>query len=448
MNVQLNKVDAVNATITIELGKSDYEAPVDKALRSYRQKANIPGFRKGMAPMGMLKKLYGKGVLADELNRMVSERLYDYIKEENIATLGEPLPSETTPILDIEAQEDFTFIFDIALRPEVTVSVSKDDKVDYYTVKIADDMIDRHIESYQQQFGSYEKAEVIDEKDMIRGRIVELEAGAPKEGGLNVDEAVMMPSYMKNDEQKALFVGQPVNNVITFNPTVAFEAEAEIASLLKIEKSEVAQYAETEFQFEVTESTRQTKAELNQVLFDKVLGQDKVSDEAGFRAAVGAMIGEQFTADSNYKFMLDARKMLEEKVGEIMFPSTFIKRWLTVTEKHDVEKIDEDYPKMEADLKFHIIKEELIKASEIKLEESDFKAQAVKAVRAQFARYGMLNAPEDLVENYAREMMGNQEQARQLIEGAMEEKLTIWLKEQVTIDAKEVSMEEFSKFFK
>ncbi len=448
MNVQLNKVDAVNAKIVIAVEKNDYEAPVDKALRGYRAKANIPGFRKGMAPIGMLKKMYGKGVLAEELNRMVSEKLYAYIKENELSVLGEPLPSEESPALDLEAAESFEFIFDLALSPAISVSLSKDDAVDFYTVKIEDDMIDKHIESYLQQYGSYDKVETIEEKDMLKGRIVECANGEPKADGLVVENAVMMPSYMKNEDEKAKFMGQAVNSVICFNPTTAFEAEAEIASLLRVDKENVGAYKDTEFNFEVTEVTRQKNAELNQELFDKVLGEGKVASEEEFRANIASMIGQQFLADSNYKFMLDMRSILEAKVGEIEFPSAFIKRWLTVTEKHDVEKIDEDYPKMEADLKFHLIKEQLIKASDIKLEEEDFKKQAIAAVRAQFAQYGMFNAPDDLVENYAKEMMSKQESGRQLIEAAMEEKLTEWIKANVTITSKEVSMEEFGQFFK
>ena len=280
MNVSLKNIDAVSGIVKLEIVKADYAEQVEKSLRNFRQKANVPGFRKGMVPMGMVKKMYGKHVLVEEVNRLVSDKLYNYIRESKLNILGEPMPneSEQQPI-NFDTQEDFEFCFDVAIAPEINIELSKNDKLPYYQVDIDEEMMGQQIDAYTSNFGTYDKVDEGEEKDMVKGTVAELENGSPKEGGIVVEDAVLMPAYMKDEAEKAKFVGAKVNSVIIFNPNKAYEgAEAEIASFLKVDKEAVAGIT-GDFSFEITEITRHKKAELNQELFDKVFGEGVVNSE-------------------------------------------------------------------------------------------------------------------------------------------------------------------------
>lgn len=450
MNITLTNIDPVNAIIKVDIINEDYAPEVEKELKKVRQNANVPGFRKGMVPMGMIKKLYEKSIMFDQVNKMVSTKLYDYIRENKINILGEPLPNTTEQKeINFDEDENFEFCFDIALAPEIKVKLTKRDKLHYYTIKVDDNMIDQQITSFRSNYGTYGEAESIEGKDMAKGLLVELdENGSPKEDGIKIEDAVLMPSYMKDEEEKAKFMGTKKNTVVTFSPFKAYEGnEAELSSLLKITKEEVNQY-QGNFTFEITEITRYSEAEINQELFDKVFGPDSVKTEEEFREKVKDMITAQFTPDSDYKFLLDAKKLLEKKAGDVTFPDAFLKRWLLASGKDRTEEsIEEDYPKILEDLKFHLIKEDIIKVNEFKLEENELLEYAQRAVRAQFAQYGMANVPEDLLNNYANDMLKKEDTVRGLIDKVMEDKLVAWLKERITLETEEVSSEDFRKLF-
>lgn len=444
MNVSLKNIDAVSGVITVEVTKADYADKVEKGLRTFRQRANIPGFRKGMVPMGMVKKMYGKATLIDEVNKLVNENLFTYIRNNKVNILGEPLPSLEQKEIDFNTQEDFEFVFDVALAPEIDMEINKEVVFPYYNVAIDEEMVNSQVDAYKSQMGTYEKVDQVEEKDMVKGTLVELENGAPKEGGIQVENAIVMPNYMKNDEEKAKFVGAQNNSVITFNPTTAFDgAEAEIASLLKIAKEDVSAHA-GDFNFEIMEITRHKPAELNEELFDKVFGEGKVKTEEEFRGKIKASVEEQTIPESNFKFFIDARPILMEKAGEVTFADEILKRWLKVSdEKRTEQDIEEGYPEMINDLKFHLIKETLIKKNDIKIEESDIQDFAKRVAKAQFAQYGMLGMTDEMLEGYAKEMMKNKQTANNILERTIEEKLVDWLKQVATLDEKTVSVDEF-----
>lgn len=449
MNVSLKNIDAVSGIVKLEIVKADYAEQVEKSLRNFRQKANVPGFRKGMVPMGMVKKMYGKHVLVEEVNKLVSENLFSYIRENKLNILGEPMPneSEQKPI-NFDTQEDFEFCFDVALAPEINIALSKNDKLPYYEVAIDDEMLNQQIDAYTANFGTYDKADEVEEKDMVKGTVAELENGSPKEGGIVVEEAVLMPAYMKDEAEKAKFVGAKVNSVVVFNPNKAYEgAEAEIASFLKVDKEAVAGIT-GDFSFEITEITRHQKAEMNQELFDKVFGEGVVTSEEEFKNKIKDALTDQFTPQSDYKFLLDAREVLVQKAGEMKFADDMLKRWLVAAnENTTAEKVEEDFPKMIEDLKYQLIKENLVKSNNLKVEDADIEAFAKRVAQAQFAQYGMLSVPEDVLANYAKDMLKNKQTLQNIIDRAVEEKLAAWLKEQVELDVKEVSTEEFGKLF-
>lgn len=450
MNVSLQNIDKVNALLTVKLEKADYQEKVDKSLKTFRQKAQIPGFRKGMVPMSLIKKMYGKSVIAEEVNKLLSETVYKYIQDNKVNILGEPLPNEEKqqPI-DFDTMEEFEFLFDIALAPEFNAAVSTADKVDYYTIETTDEMVEQQVKSYTQRTGSYQPVESYAEGDMLKGLIAELdENGNTKEGGIQVEGAVMMPAYMKNDEQKAKFANTKVNDVLVFNPYTAWDGNtAELASLLKIEK-EAAAEMKSDFSYQVTEITRFTPGELNQEIFDQVFGEGNVKSEEEFRGKIKESIAAQLSADSDYKFLLDARKMLMEKVGKLEFPDALLKRVMRLNNPDKDEKfIEENYDKSIEELTWHLIKEQLIKANEIKVEPEDVTRMAKEATRAQFAQYGMMNVPEELLENYSKEMLKKKESVEGLVNRAIETKLAAALKGQITLEHKNVSMEEFNKMF-
>lgn len=450
MDTSLTNVDSVNAVIKIEVKKADYQPKVDEAIKSFRKKANIPGFRPGTVPTSMVKKMYGKSIMAEEINKLVGESLYSYIQENKINVLGEPLPNiEQQQPIDFAAETDYDFYFDIALAPEIKMSLTKKDKINYYKIAVDEEMVDKQIASYKANFGKYETVEEgAKATDLIKGDVVELENGQPKEDGIKVENAVLMASYMKNEEEQTKFVGVEKGAVIVFNPGKAYDGnETEIASFLHIDKDKVEAIA-PEFQFTVNEITRYKEADLDQELFDKVFGPNTVTTEPDFRARVKETISSQLAPDSDYKFLLDVRQLLEKKAGNLEFPDAFLKRWLlTSNTEKTPEQLEEEYPKIIEDLKFHLIKEQIVKDNDLKIEEQDVRNIAVASARAQFAQYGMTGIPDEMIMNYADQMLQDKNNSRNIVDRAMEEKIVIFLKTKLGLVEKEVSLDEFRKFF-
>ena len=414
MNVSLQNIDKVSAELTVKLEKADYQEKVDKELKSLRQKAQIPGFRKGMVPTSLIKKMYGKSVIAEVVNKTLQEAVYNYIKENKVNMLGEPLPNEEKQQnIDFDTMDEFDFVFDIALAPEFKAEVSTKDKVDYYTIEVSDEMIDNQVKMY-----------------------------------IQVEGAVLMPSYMKNDDQKAIFANAKVNDVLVFNPNVAYDGHAaELGSLLKIDK-EIAKDVKSDFSFQVEEITRFVAGELNQEIFDQVFGEGVVKTEEEFRAKVKEVIANQFAADSDYKFLIDVRKVLMDKVGKLEFPDALLKRIMLLNnEEKGEEYVAENYDKSIEELTWHLIKEQLVEANNIKVEQEDVLKMARDTTKAQFAQYGMLSIPDDVLDNYAQEMLKKKETINNLVSRVVEVKLAAALKAQVTLENKNVSIEEFNKMF-
>ena len=447
MNISLQNVDSVSAVLTVQIEKADYQEKVEKALKPLRQKVNMPGFRKGMVPAGLIKKQYGVSVLAEEIDKLLQEKVFEYIRENKVNMLGTPLPKENQ--VNFETEENFEFSFDIALAPEFNVELSANDSVDYYDINVTDEMVDQQVKMYTQRTAKYEKVEDYQDNDMLKGLLAELdENGNTKEGGVQVEGAVMMPVYMKNDEQKAIFNGAKTNTVLVFNPSVAFDNnEAELASLLKLKKEEVADH-KGNFSFQIEEITRMIPGELTQELFDQVLGEGKAHNEEEFRAQIKETIAKQFEADSDYKFLIDVRTYLTNKIGKLEFPDALLKRIMLDNNKEKGEEfVAENYEKSLEELTWHLIKEKLVAANDIKVEQGDLTNMAKEATRAQFAQYGMINVPEELLENYSKEMLKKQESVEALLNRVVESKLSETLKGQVTLNHKAVSAEEFNQMF-
>jgi trigger factor len=399
--------------------------------------------------MGLVKKQYGTAVKAEEVNRIMGEKLYEYVRENKIQMLGEPLPSDKQEALNFEGEEPLTFKFDIAVAPEFEAKLSGKDKIDYYDITVDDKLIDQQVEMYQQRAGHYDKVEAYDaeQRDMLKGDLRELDAdGKVKEGGITVADAVLMPQYMKVDDQKKLFDGAKLGDIITWNPRKAYpESDVEVSSLLKIQKEDVKDH-EGDFTYQITEISRYVKAEVNQELFDQTFGEGNVKDEKEFRQKISDMISQQFKSDSDYKFLLDVRKHMEKKVGKLEFPEALLKRVMLNNNKDKGEKfVEENFEASIKELGWHLIKEQLVAAQNIKVEDDDLKAVAKEAARAQFAQYGMSNVPEEYLDNYAAEMLKKRENVDGLVDRAVDVKLTAALKDVVKLNEKDITLEDFQK---
>lgn len=449
MNVSHQNTDNLNAVISIEISKADYQDKVDKSLRAYGQKANIPGFRKGKVPFSILTKMFGKSVRVEEINRLVSEALYNYIRDNKLNILGEPMTAEDMTV-DLDAQDDFTFRFDVALAPELNVKVDKSIKVPYYTITVDDDMVKRQDESFRARFGKQVSVdESTDEKDLVKGSMVELSSdGTPLEGGIAVESTIVSPNYFKSDDEKAKFAGVKKGDKVVFNPSKSCNASvAELASMLNIDKEKAANVT-SDFEMTVTDITHLQPAELDQEFFDSVFGKDTVKTEEEYLAKIREMIAHQLVPESDYRFSLDSRAAIEKAVGDFELPDAFLKRWLLATDKErKAETIDDDYSRMVPDLKWQLIKEQIVKQFDIHVDDNDLKAMAKRVAASQFAQYGMTGVPDDVLERYGNEMLSNKDTRSRLINQATEMKIQTAIKESVTLNHKEVSMEKFQKLF-
>ena len=447
MKISFENPDKINGLLTLTVEEADYKDNVEKTLKDYRKKANFPGFRPGMVPMGLIKKQFGASAKMDAINKLVGEQINQYIQEHHIQMLGEPLPSQTQAPQDLEKPAPYTFAFDIAVAPEFKIELGKEDKVDYYKITVDDKLIDDQIDMLSSRNGSYENVETYEGNDLMKGDLHELdENGNTKEGGIIVEGASMMPSYIKVEDQKKLFEGAKVGDVITFNPKKAYpDNEVEVSNLLKISKDEAADMT-SDFSYQVTSISHFQKAAVDQKLFDSIYGKDTVKTEEEFRKKIAEDLERQLTGDSDYKLLLDIRKYCEDKVGKLTYPDELLKRVMLVNNKdRGQEFIDKNYAQSVKELTWHLIKEQLLTAHNVKIDENDVKTTAKEAARAQFAQYGMTNIPEEYIDNYADEMLKKRENVDGLVDRAVDRKLTLALKDVITLNEKEISLDEFNK---
>ena len=444
MNISFEAPDKINGLMTITLETADYQPEVDKTLKDYRKRANIPGFRPGQAPMGMIKRQFGPSVKVETVNKLLGEKLYEYVRENKIQMLGEPLPSDKQEQIDFEGDQPLTFKFDIAVAPAFEVKLTEKDKVPYYNITVDDKLIDQQVEMYQNRAGQYEKVEQYDskERDMLKGDLREV----GKEGGIELSDVVLMPKYIKVDDQKKLFDDCKLGDIITWNPRKAHpDNDAEVSAMLKIQKEEVKDH-EGDFTFQVTEISRYVKAEVNQELFDQTFGKDAVKNEKEFRQKIADQISQQFKADSDYKFLQDVRAYVEKKVGKLEFPEALLKRVMMNNNKDKgADFVEKNFDASIKELGWHLMKEQLVAAQGIKVEDADLKDVAKEAARMQFAQYGMSNVPDEYLENYASEMLKKRENVDGLVDRAVDVKLTAALKNVVKLTEKDVTMEDFQK---
>lgn len=446
MKISFENPDKVNGLLTITVEEADYQASVEKTLKDYRKKANYPGFRPGMVPMGLIKKQYGASAKMDAINKLIGEQIYKYMQDNKIQMLGEPLPSEKQEAQDLEKPAPYTFAFDIAVAPEFKIELNGHNKIDHYTIIVDDALIDRQVEMFTSRNGTYEKAESYEDNDMLKGDLRELdEKGNTKEDGITVEAASILPNYIKDEAQKALFNGAKLGDIITLNVSKAFESEAEIASLLKVERDRVRDI-KSDFSYQITDIQRYKKHPVDQELFDSLFGKDTVKSEKEFREKIAEGLKEQLAVDADYKFILDVRAYCEKKVGKLEFPDALLKRIMLNNNKDKGEEfVEKNYEQSVKELTWHLIKEQLVADNQIKVNDEDVLNAAKETARVQFAQYGMNNVPDEYVENYAKEILKKRENVDGLVDRAVDIKLTDALKKVVKLNEKEISLDDFNK---
>ena len=439
----MSEVQNLQAQITLVMQPEDYQEQVEKEIRQLRQKAQIPGFRAGNVPKGLIRKMYGKNVLADVINKELGTALQKYIDEQKLHVLGEPLPNEEqNQKVDLEFDSTFTFVFDVALAPELDTKMTAKNKISYYRVKVTDDMVNNQVNNYADRYGTYQDADEVQENDIVRGNIKE-----NKEDGISKEDAVIYPRYMKDEEIKKQFLGLKKGDNVVFNPMKAFDSETEVASLLGIDK-DVAKQLTTDFTFAIATISRHQSAAIDGELYAKIYGENNIKDEADFREHVRQEIQSNMDQDSDYKFGLDIREALMKKVEKAELPQDFLRRWVKVNnEKMTDEELEKNFPQMLTELKWQLVKDQLIRQLDIKVEKEDVDAYAKKVAKMQFMQYGLMHVEDQYLDNFAQEMLKKDDQLRGIVERVAEEKIFEAEKKIMKVEEKEVSQEDFNKLF-
>jgi len=448
MNITQENTDKLNAILKLKVEQDDYEERVNNVLKDYRKQARVDGFRPGMVPMGLIKKMYYTPVLVDEVNKMVSESIFNYLKEENVRILGEPLPhKDQDQTVDFEKDTEFEFLFDLGLAPELNLEITAKDKVPLYKIKVDKKQLDEYKEQLLQRYGEFKAVDKATDKELIKGTLVKVDReGNEVENGIRVENVSMSLEMMKDDVQKILFSGVSAGDEVVFDVKKAFPNDTELASLLRIEKTEVAMLEGT-FKCQIDEVNLFEKAEPGQEFYDKVYGEGEVKTEEEFTQRVQEEISLSHERESEYRFMVDAREALIKK-AKMDLPVDFLKRWMVETnEQLTEEQVNEDFAKYEDDFRWQLIKEYLLKQQDIKVSEAEALEAAKGMALNQYMQYGITNVPDDYLENYAREMMSKPEEARKFYEQKAEEKLIEYIKSTVKLDEKEVSSEKFRKLY-
>jgi trigger factor len=449
MNITRQNIDDLNAVLKLQLEKNDYEERVSKILKDYRKKANIPGFRPGNVPISLIKKMYYKPVLVEEINKIVGEKITAYLKDENISALGDPLPNETeNKPVDWENDTEFEFVFDLGLAPSFDLNISKKDKIKVYDINLEDKMIDNYIDNYTRRFGRYVDTDVIQDNELVKGDIAECDAkGIPVNEGIKAEESTIYLEIIKDENEKKAFVGKKLGDIVVFDLKKAFPNNTEIASILKVDKDKV-EAAGSFYQFTVKSVMRFEKAEANQELFDKVYGADVIKTEEDFRKKISDEISSALKSESNYKFLIDTRDYFLKKY-DLKLPDAFLKRWLKFMNEGKLtdEQIEKEYPLFEENMKWQLIKNKVVKEANIEVKEDQVVEYAKEVTRNQFKQYGLNNVPDEQIDSYSVNLLKKEADVRKMVDKLLEDKVLEYIKENITEDVKPISSEDFGKLF-
>ena len=448
MDINRENIDELNAVLKIKIGKPDYEEKVENVLKDYRKKANIKGFRPGMVPIGLVRKMYGKAIQVDEINKIVTENIQKYLADEKLEILGDPIPkTDEQERIDFDTQEEFTLSFELGLAPQFELNLTKKNKVTFYEITVDEKMKNDYLENYTRRYGELRNADTSEEKDVVKGKIEAADNdGNPVAEGISLDETSLGIDLIKDDEIKKQFIGKNINDNISFDLKKAFPNDNEIAGLLKIKKEEVAGI-EGNFRFTINEISRFHPAEPGKELYDKIYGEGVVSTEEEFNKKIEEEIVTSLTREGDFKLMQDIKKLALQKT-DFQLPEEFLKRWLLrVNEKTTEEVIEKEFESFRNDLKWQLIRNKVAKENEMKISEEELQKEAENITRFQFRQYGLFYATDEQISNYAKETLKHEEDAKRIADKILEEKVLAKMKELVKIENKSISVDEFNKLF-
>ena len=444
MNISKENIDSLNAVLKVELSAADYQERVAKVLADYRKTTDMPGFRKGKVPMGVVKKRYGIPVKVEEINKLLSDSITKYIRDEKLDVLGNPLPKDAA-IIDWEKQEDFIFEYELGLAPSFDVKLSSKNKIDYYNVKADDTMIDRYAEDIAKRYGKMSSPEKVEEKDLVYGTFQELDAdGNAIEGGLTNQASVSL-DFVKTKKLKNEFIGSTKGAVIVLDPKKGFDNDTDAAAMLNIDKAVYADLT-SNFSFTIDNISRMQPAELNSELFDKVYGEGVVKNEKEFRAKIAAEAEGMFVGESDRKFQNDAVEFILEKTT-FDLPEEFLKRWMqSVSDKPvTISDIEADFEGYKKSLKWQIIENKIAKENNLSVTREEAIVETKKLIAAHMAQYGQMSPEEEMLEQYAQQILANKDEEKNIYDRAFASKMTAFFKESFKMNEKEISYEDFTK---
>jgi trigger factor len=448
MNIVKENIDNLNALLKVQIAKDDYDSKVTDVLKDYRRKASIPGFRPGKVPASLINRMYRKPVLVEEINKLVSESINKYIADEKLNILGDPMPSEKQKDVDWDTDADFEFSFELGLAPEIEVKLSAKDKIPYFEIKISKETIDTYIQNVTSRFGEFKPKEEAGEKDILKGSIAELdENGALLENGYAQEEITISLNVVDNQESKKQLIGLKVQSEIDINLKQAFPNENKLSAILKTDKAKLEKMG-TSFRFTVHEINSFVNGELNQELFNKMYGEGVINSEEEFRGKIENEITTSHLRDSDYKFKIDSREILVEKI-KFDLPLEFLKKWLLYTnhEKMSADDVEKHFPAFQEDLKWQLIRNTILKDTDIKVTEEEVLDFAKKQLIDQYKYYGLSDIPDETVTQYAKDYIAKREEYQKVAENILEDKVFDHIKQIVKLDKKEVSEEEFKALF-
>ncbi len=448
MEVVKNQIDELNAKLTVSVENADIADNVDKSLREYRRKASVPGFRQGHVPVGLMKKMYGNAIIAEELNKVVSNALNEFLMSEKLNIIGEPLPSDDQEQIDFSTQSTYNFSFDIGISPEFEIKLSKRDKINKYFVAVDGEMVNKYIENYRQRYGHFENTKKSNEETMLSADLFEIDAdGNLIEGGVSTEAVSMLIKAVKDDEVKKQLIGLSVDTIVDIDIKKAYPNDTEIASMLKVDKEKLDEISNM-FRLTVKEVKEFKLSEVDQEFYNKCFGENVITTEEEFKTKVAEDIKNSFVRETKYKLLLDVREKLTKKI-EFDLPEAFLKRWIVATNKNVTdEQIEQEFPMFIVDLKWTLIKSKIVKENELKVTNEELKEAAKQQIITQFSQYGMSYIPDEYLEKYAAEILSKDEEVNKLYEIEIEQRVVEFVEEAVKIEEKEVSIEEFSNLFK
>ena len=446
MNIVREDIDSLNTTIRVKVEKNDYAESVEKSLKDYRKKANINGFRPGMAPMSLIRKMYYRYILADEVTKLASDKLFDFIKDNKIRTLGEPIPSEKQTPINWETDETFELAWDLGIAPEIDIKFTKKDKFPFYKILPNDEIHKSYIDSYRNRNGKYVNVEATDDKGLVKATLTELnDDESPRENGVTVEGASISVALVADEVERKKLTGVKVGDVLVIDTHKAFPNQADRSALLRIKKEELANVNPL-FQLTITETLTFAPAELNQEFFNAVYGEGVVNSEEEFNKKIDEEIERNLAHESEYRFGIDLKEKLLEKLN-IELPKDFLIRWLVAINegKFTREQIESEFPMFEKDLKWQLISNKVAEEQNFAVTNEELEDFAMGYARSQFAAYGMSFLPDEYIKRYAADILKNRDEVRKIQERILDKKVIDWFKANVNLDTKEITIDEFNK---